>query len=249
MQYLYGMHPVMEAIKCGRKFEKVLLKQGLDSRVCHDLLQLMGENGIPYQFVPVEKLNRIAKGTHQGVVALTGTVDYVDIDTLVAGALARTDSPVVMLLDGVSDVRNLGAIARSLEVSGGQGIVLPAKGGAPVNAEAVKASSGALMRLPCSKVTSLREAVFCLKDAGFRIVAASEKAEKSMWDADLTGPVAVIMGSEGRGISKNMLSLSDEMLKIPQIGEIGSLNVSVASALIAFEALRQKTIKKKYKEI
>ena len=183
------------------------------------------------------------KGAHQGVVAFVAQIEYVEIDKLIENALARTSNPMFMLLDGVSDVRNLGAIARTLEVAGGQGIIVPAKGGAAINAEAVKASAGALMRLGTSKVSNLRLAVFSLQQAGFKIVAASEKADKLIYDVDLTGPVAIIMGSEGEGISKGLLELADETAKIPQQGEIGSLNVSVASALFAFEAVRQRTVK------
>jgi len=241
LQYLYGMHPVIEALRSGKKFDKVLVKSGLEGSQYRDLMMLLGKMEIPYQFVPVEKLNRTVRGAHQGVVAFIARIDYVKIDSLITNALSKTESPLVMMLDGVSDVRNLGAIARSLEVAGGLGIIVPAKGGAAINAEAVKASAGALMRLDCCKVSNLREAVFSLQEAGFRIVAASEKAGKSIWETDLTGPVAVIMGSEGEGISKGMLALADECAKIPQVGEIGSLNVSVASALIAFEALRQKS--------
>ena len=240
MQYLFGMHPVIEALRSGRKFDKVLLKQGLEGSQFKELFQLLGENDVPYQFVPVEKLNRTVRGAHQGVIAYIARIDYVDIDILVNNALARSASPLVMILDGVSDVRNLGAIARTLEVAGGQGIIVPAKGGAAINAEAIKASAGALMRLDTCKVSNLRLAVYALKQAGFKIVAASEKASGLIYDVDMTGPVAVVMGSEGTGISKGMLALADETAAIPQMGEIGSLNVSVAAAIVAFECVRQK---------
>lgn len=243
MQYLFGMHPVIEALRSGRKFDKILLKTGLEGPQYRELMELVNAASIPYQWVPVEKLNRTVKGAHQGVVAFVAQIEYVDIDKLIKNALARTSNPMFMLLDGVSDVRNLGAIARTLEVAGGQGIIVPAKGGAAINAEAVKASAGALMRLGTSKVSNLRLAVFSLQQAGFKIVAASEKADKLIYDVDLTGPVAIIMGSEGEGISKGLLELADETAKIPQQGEIGSLNVSVASALFAFEAVRQRTVK------
>ena len=242
-QMLYGIHPVMEAIRAGRTFDKVLLKQGMEGEQFRQLYALIGEKKINCQFVPVERLNRAVRGAHQGVVAFVAQIEYVDIDKLIENALARTSNPMFMLLDGVSDVRNLGAIARTLEVAGGQGIIVPAKGGAAINAEAVKASAGALMRLGTSKVSNLRLAVFSLQQAGFKIVAASEKADKLIYDVDLTGPVAIIMGSEGEGISKGLLELADETAKIPQQGEIGSLNVSVASALFAFEAVRQRTVK------
>lgn len=240
MQYLFGMHPVIEALRSGRKFDKILLKTGLEGPQFRELMELVNEAGIPYQWVPVEKLNRTTRGAHQGVIAFVAQIDYVDIDQLINNALGRTHSPLLMILDGVSDVRNLGAIARTLEVAGGQGIIVPAKGGAAINAEAVKSSAGALMRIDTCKVSNLRLAIFSLQQAGFKIVAASEKADKLIYDVDMTGPLAIIMGSEGEGISKGILPLADEMAKIPQLGEIGSLNVSVASAIVAFEAVRQR---------
>lgn len=245
MQYLFGMHPVIEALRSGRKFDRILLKQGMDGPQYRELMQLIGDRGIQYQWVPVEKLNRVAKGgAHQGVVAYIASIDYVDIDQLITNALALSRNPMIMILDGVSDVRNLGAIARSLEVAGGQGIIVPAKGGAPVNAEAVKASAGALLRIDTCRVSNLRLAIYSLQQSGFKIIAASEKADKLIYDVDLTGPVAIIMGSEGTGISKSILPLADDTAKIPQSGEIGSLNVSVASALFSFEAVRQRLNKK-----
>lgn len=240
MQYLFGMHPVIEALRSGKKFDKILLKTGLEGPQYRELMELVNEAQIPYQWVPVEKLNRTTKGAHQGVIAFVAQIDYVDIEQLINNALGRTHSPLVMILDGVSDVRNLGAIARTLEVAGGQGIIVPAKGGAAINAEAVKASAGALMRIDTCKVSNLRLAIFALQQAGFKIVASSEKADRLIYDVDMTGPTAIIMGSEGDGISKGVLGLSDEMAKIPQLGEIGSLNVSVASAIVAFEAVRQR---------
>ncbi len=240
MQYLFGMHPVIEALRSGKKFDKILLKTGLEGPQYRELMELVNAAEIPYQWVPLEKLNRTVRGAHQGVIAYMAQIDYVDIDQLINNALGRSQSPLIMILDGVSDVRNLGAIARTLEVAGGQGIIVPAKGGAAINAEAVKASAGALMRIDTCKVSNLRLAVFALQQAGFKIVASSEKAENLVYDIDMTGPVAIVMGSEGCGISKGILALADEAAKIPQLGEIGSLNVSVASAVMAFEAVRQR---------
>lgn len=240
LQYLFGMHPVIEALRSGRKFDKLLLKQGLEGPQYRELMQLVTEKEIKYQWVPIEKLNRVTRGAHQGVIAYLSQIEYVDIEHLIENALSKTSSPMLMILDGVSDVRNLGAIARSLEVAGGQGIIVPAKGGAAVNGEAVKASAGALMRLDTCRVSNLRVAIYSLQQAGFKIVAASEKADKLIYDIDLRGPVAIVMGSEGSGISKGILSLADEMAGIPQSGQIGSLNVSVASAIVAFEAVRQR---------
>lgn len=243
MQYLFGIHPVMEAIRTGKKFEKILLKQGMEGPAYRELITLIGENNIPYQYVPIEKLNREVRGAHQGVVAWISEIDYVDVETLINNALASSDSPVLVILDGVSDVRNLGAIARTLECSGGKGIIVPAKGGAAINGEAVKASAGALLRIDTSKVPNLRLAAYLLKQSGFRLIAATEKTNQSIYDVDFTGPVAIVMGSEGKGISDSLLAICDEKAAIPMVGEISSLNVSVATAVVLYEALRQKSHK------
>lgn len=242
-QYLYGMHPVLEAVRTGKKFDKVLLRQGLENPQFRELMELLQKNGIPYQFVPVEKLNHTVRGAHQGVIACIASIDYISIEEMVDTALAVTPSPLIAILDGVSDVRNLGAISRTLECAGGNGIIVPAKGGAAINADAIKSSAGALMRIGISKVPNLRYAVYYLKQSGFSIVAATEKADGSIYDADMTGPCAVIMGSEGRGISQSVLSLADVRASIPMSGEISSLNVSAAAAVVLFEAVRQRQAK------
>ena len=239
MQYLFG-HPVIEALKAGRRFDKVLLKTGLEGSQFKELMTLINEREIPYQWVPVERLNRSVRGAHQGVIAYLTQIDYVDIETLVNNALALSDSPLLVILDGVSDVRNLGAIARTLECAGGQGIIVPAKGGAAINADAVKASAGALMRIDTCRVPNLRLAAYYLKQSGFRIVAATEKVDSLLYDARLTGPLAIVVGAEGTGISRSMLELADEKVAIPMAGEISSLNVSVAASVLLYEAVRQR---------
>lgn len=239
-QYLYGVHPVLEAVKAGRNVEKVFLKQGLEGPQLKEILDALSEKGIPYQFVPAEKLNRLAKGAHQGVVASIAQLEPVSLEELVNNALAQRDSPMFIILDGVSDVRNLGAIARTLECAGGSGVILPAKGGAALNADAVKTSAGALMRLDVCRVPNLRYAAYYLKQNGFRLVAATEKVDRLIYDADMTGPVAIVMGSEGKGISRTMLELSDDRVAIPMAGEISSLNVSSAASVMLFEAVRQR---------
>ena len=240
MQYLFGMHPVLEAVKAGKKFAKVLLKQGLEGAQFRELMELLKENEIPFQFVPGERLNRAVRGSHQGVLAYISQIDYVGIEQLVNNALGMSENPLLVILDGVSDVRNLGAIARSLECAGGHGIIVPAKGGAAINADAVKASAGALMRMDTCKVPNLRVAAYYLKQSGFKLIAATEKTENLIYDVDMTGPCAIIMGSEGKGISQAMLDLADYKAAIPMAGEITSLNVSVASAVLMYEAVRQR---------
>lgn len=239
-QVLYGIHPVMEAIRAGKRFERILLKQGMEGEQFRQLYALIGEKRINCQFVPMEKLNREVRGAHQGVVAYIAQIETVDLESMVEKALAESRNPLFIILDGVSDVRNLGAISRTLECVGGNGIIVPAKGGAAINAEAIKASAGALTRIDASRVPNLRYAAYYLKQSGFRIVAATEKVDRLIYDADLTGPIAIVMGSEGKGISSSMLELADEKVAIPMSGNIGSLNVSTAAAVIMYEAVRQR---------
>lgn len=240
-EYLFGMHPIMEAIEAGKRIEKVMIKQGLDGAQFHKLLKTLQDSGVVVQFVPEERLNRVAKGRHQGVVAIISKVEYSSIEKIVEDALSSDSAPILVLLDGVSDVRNFGATARSAEFAGAKGIILPAKGGAAVNAEAIKASAGALLRIPATKVPNLRSAVYYLMESGFQIVAATERGDVSIYDIDFNKPTAIIMGSEERGISDSILAIAEYKAKIPQAGKIGSLNVSVAASVIMFEALRQKT--------
>ena len=238
--YLYGMHPVTDAVRQGRKFERVLLKKGLEGEQFRALLDELQARDIPYQFVPVEKMNRLVKGAHQGVIAYLAQIEYVSFEEMVENALSRKANPVFLVLDGVSDVRNLGAIARSAECAGVDGIVVPAKGSAAINADAVKTSAGALLRIQTARVANLRTALYYFRDSEFQIVAASEKAEDEMYDVNFKKASVIVMGSEGTGISEPVLSLCTVGARIPMAGETGSLNVSVAAALMMFEVVRQR---------
>lgn len=238
--YVYGMHPVTDAVRQGRKFEKILFKKGLEGEQFRTLLDEVSQRGIPYQFVPLEKMNHLVKGAHQGVIAYLAQIDYVPFEEMVEGALSRRASPMFLVLDGVSDVRNLGAIARSAECAGVDGIVVPAKGSAAINPDAIKTSAGALLRIPTAKVANLRVALYYFRESEFQIVAASEKAEDEIYDVNFRKPTVIVMGSEGKGISDPVLSLCTVGARIPMAGETGSLNVSVAAALVMFEAVRQR---------
>lgn len=239
--YLYGMHPVTDAVRQGRKFEKILFKKGLEGEQFRVLLEEVTQRGIPYQFVPVEKMNRLVSGAHQGVIAYLAQIEYVPFEEMVEAALSRKAHPVFLVLDGISDVRNLGAIARSAECAGVDGIVVPAKGSAAINADAVKTSAGALLRIPTARVANLRTALYYFRDSEFQIVAVSEKAEDTMYDVNLRKATVLVMGSEGTGISEPVLSLCTVGARIPMVGETGSLNVSVATAVLLFEVVRQRT--------
>lgn len=241
--YIYGIHPVIEGIRSGRKFEKIILKQGMEGLQYKELMDLIKENDIPFQFVPIQKLNYLIKGSHQGVVAYLSQIDYVSYEEMIELAMSRKEAPIFLMLDGVSDVRNFGAIARTAECAGIDGIILPAKGGAAINADAIKTSAGALLRIPTAKVSNLKLPIFYLLESGFQIVAASEKADDVIYNINLRKPTAIVLGSEQKGISSAVLDLCTHSAKIPLMGEIGSLNVSVAAAMVIYEAVRQRTIK------
>lgn len=239
--FLYGMHPVMEALNVGKKIEKVIFRQGMEGTQFRTLLAQLEEAGVPFQFVPAEKMARLERGKRsQGVIAYLAQIDYTPFEEALERALERESAPIFIMLDGVSDVRNLGAIARGAECAGVSAVIVPAKGGAAINGEAIKASAGALLRIETCKTQNLRIPIYILKERGFQIVAATEKCDSLIYDIDFTKPTAIIMGSEGKGVSDSLLALCDEKAKIPMRGDIESLNVSVAASIVMFEAVRQR---------
>ncbi len=242
INYIIGMRPVMEAVMAGKKIDKVFLKSGMGGDLFAELVALLREHNIAFQFVPVQRLEKISHGRHQGVIAQLSSIDYVPLEEAVENAFKSGDAPVFVLLDGISDVRNLGAIARSAECAKASAIVVPARGGALVTPDSVKASAGALVRMNISKVSNLKEAIYYLKDAGFKVVAATEKGDEMIYNVDFRGATAIVMGSEGKGISPAVLALCDVRCRIPMLGEIGSLNVSVATSIVLFEAVRQRIL-------
>ena len=230
----------MEAIAAEKDIDKVLLQTKTDSQTHNELFQLLREKEIAFQFVPIEKLNRITRKNHQGVVAFITQVAYTPLEEIIAGSYESGRDPFILVLDHISDVRNFGAIARTAECAGMNGIVIPDKGGVSISSDAVKTSSGALMSLPVARVKSLRESVRFIKEAGLTVVAASEKSETILFDADLSGPIAIILGAEDKGVSPGLLELADYSIKIPLYGRIESLNVSVAASILIYETIRQR---------
>jgi len=238
---IYGMHPVREALIGNKKLEKILIRKGMDSPAAADITELARQQNVPVQYVPQEKLNHMSGNkTHQGVMAVLAQLDYISLEEAVEAASANNKYPTVLLLDGVSDVRNFGAIARTCECAGVGALILPAKGGAAVNQDAIKTSAGALLRIPTCKVPNLKTALYYLKESGYTITGTVSGAERSIYDADYCRPTAFVMGAEGKGISDGVMQLCDQLVSIPQLGEIGSLNVSAATAIVLFEAVRQR---------
>lgn len=240
--FIVGIHPITEALESNKNIEKVMFRQGMDGPQFRALLDQLREREIQVQFAPQERLNRLSKANHQGVIAFLPQIEYVTLEKFTIPEEGSSTLPLVLILDGISDVRNFGAIARSAECAGAQGIILPAKGSATVNADSIKTSAGALLRVPICKVSNVREAIFFLQATGYKIFASTEKAQTTIYQADFKVPAAIILGSEDRGVSKSALDLSDQQIRIPMVGQISSLNVSAAAAIIQFEVLRQRTL-------
>ena len=240
---IFGVHPINEAIRSGKPIDKILLKQGFKSEGIPGLLALLREQHIPFQYVPTEKLNRMCSGNHQGIIAQVSELEYTDLEKLIPMLFDQGKLPAVVLLDGITDVRNLGAIARSAECAGLDAIVLPAKGSAQINADAIKTSAGALHNIPVCRVTNLVNAARFLRESGFQLIAASEKGSDFIYSSDLTQPVALVMGAEDTGIDAGLLRMADHFIKIPLFGKIQSLNVSAAATVLFYELVRQRNFR------
>ena len=238
---IFGIRAVIEAINSGKTIGKVFLQKDLNGPLFSELNTLIKSHNIASSFVPVEKLNRLSKNSnHQGVVAQTSAIDFVNIEDLIAETLEKTSTPLFLLLDKVSDVRNFGAIIRTAECTGVDGIIIQKQGNAPVSADAIKTSAGAAFKVPVCKVDHIKDAVFQLQAENIQIVAATEKTDQLIYDVDLTLPTAIIMGSEDRGINPSILKIVEHKAKLPLLGDIESLNVSVACGAILYEATRQR---------
>lgn len=238
--FVFGIRPVIEAIRSGKEIERILMQKEVGGSVVTELVQLANKHNIPIVKVPMEKLNRITRKVHQGVICFMSSVIYASLDNIVSEVYRKGETPFILVLDRVTDVRNFGAIARSAECMGIQAIVIPSRGSAQINSDAVKTSAGALNYIPVCREDNLKTTLKYLKDNGLKIIACSEKGGKNIDSADCTGPMALIMGSEEDGISSEYLKLSDEMLKIPITGKIQSLNVSVAAGIMMYEVVRQR---------
>ena len=236
---IFGIRPVAEAIEARKQIERIYIRKGADGQLMNDLKDLMARHHIRYQEVPVEKLNRLTRGNHQGVVAQIAAIEYVELNDILE-RVPEDETPLIVVFDGVTDVRNFGGIARSAECAGAHGLITPLKNSAPVNGDAIRSSAGALQNIPVCRVGSIRNTLKALQAEGFQIVAATEKSRKLLYDADFRKPTAIVMGAEDKGISKEVLKLCDEQLAIPLIGHTESLNVSAAAAIMLFEVVRQR---------
>ena len=237
---IFGIRAIIEAINSGKSVDKVFVQKGLKGDLFFQLDKLLREHSISTSFVPIEKLNRLTKKNHQGVVAQISPIDFHELDDLVINVIESGKTPLFLLLDQLSDVRNFGAIIRTAECTGVDGIIIQKKGGAPVNGDTIKTSAGAVFKVPICKVDHIKDAIYHLQSSGIKIIAATEKTDNSIYDISFKDPCAIVMGSEGKGISNSVLKIVDNKAKLPMFGEIASLNVSVACGAFLYEAVRQR---------
>lgn len=236
-QIIYGLRPVIEALTSGTAIERVYLQKGLTGQLAADLAARLRKAEIPVQYVPIEKLNKLTTGNHQGVVATMASIKYHQFIELAE----REDAPrLIVLLDHITDVRNMGAIARTAECTGVGALIIPDRGSAAIGPDAIKTSSGALLRLPVCRESNLKTLVNLAKQCGYQIVAATEKGTVHYRRVDFTRPTLLILGNEETGISPELLKMSDLRAKLPIVGEVASLNVSVAAGVFLYEALEQQ---------
>ncbi|MDR1883094.1 MAG: 23S rRNA (guanosine(2251)-2'-O)-methyltransferase RlmB [Prevotella sp.] len=242
-EMIFGIRAVMEAVEAEKEIDKVIVKRELQGDLSKELFAMLKSHGISVQRVPNERLDRFTRKNHQGVIAFLSAVAYEKIENIIPFLYESGKDPFILVLDGITDVRNFGAIARTCEVAGVDAIVIPAKGSVTVNADAVKTSAGALLKIPVCKEPNITSVIRFLKNSGIKVVAAGERGVDMYTAVDYTGPVAFVMGAEDVGVANENLRIADNLVRIPHFGSIGSLNVSVAAGVLVYEAIRQKGLK------
>jgi 23S rRNA (guanosine2251-2'-O)-methyltransferase len=237
---IFGIRAIIEAINAKKEIDKVFVQKDAQGDLMQDLMKTMKRNNINFSYVPIEKLNRLTQNNHQGAVATIAPISFVALESLVEGVIESGKKPLFLILDQLSDARNFGAIIRTAECTGVDGIIIQKQGSAPVNGDTVKTSAGAVFNVPICKVDHIKDAIFYLQGSGIKTVAATEKTESHIYDINFNEGVAIIMGSEDRGVNPSVLKIVDEKAKLPMFGTIESLNVSVACGAFLYEALRQR---------
>jgi 23S rRNA (guanosine2251-2'-O)-methyltransferase len=237
---IFGIHPLIEAIESGKELEKVFIQNNLQGPLAKELQFKLRDLKIPFQYVPMERLNRLTRKNHQGVVAYISDIIYHKIEHLLPSIFEKGKIPLLVMLDEITDVRNMGAIIRTAECTGADAVIIPQKGSAQINEETMKASAGAVNLMPICREPSLAEALHFLKSSGLQVIACTEKTDNPYTKTDYTLPTVIILGSEGSGISSELMKLSDAQVRIPLMGKIESLNVSVSAAVVLYEAVRQR---------
>ena len=237
---IFGIRAIIEAIESGKSIDKIFIQKGLSGPLFQEMNRHIKKENLSISYVPIEKLNKLSKGNHQGVVANISPIKFVSLEKMVEDSQANSTTPLFLLLDGLTDVRNLGAITRTAECCGVTGIIIPEKGSAPLNADAIKTSAGAAFKIPICKVNHIKDAIFHLQTYNIKLVAATEKTDDLIYDLELNQPLGIIMGNEEKGISPSILKVADFKAKLPLLGSIDSLNVSVACGAFLYEVVRQR---------
>jgi len=237
---IFGRHPVVDAIKSGTQFDKLVIQKGTRGEFEKEIRHLAKQFNIPLQYVPKERMARMTSGNHQGILGFVSLISYYKIEDLLPTIYEKSETPLILILDGVTDVRNFGAIARSAEVCGAHAIVIPQKGAAQINADALKTSAGALTKIPVCRENSLINAIDYLQLSGIQVIASDLQGKKMLPKMDLTVPIGLVIGSEQEGVSPAVLKKVNERFIIPQKGTTDSFNVSVATGIMLYEAVRQR---------
>ena len=239
---IFGIHPILEALKSELVIDKLFLQKDSNHSKIQEIVTICEKSDVTINYVPLEKLNRLTKGNHQGVVAITSPISFYSLESLVENIIQEKENPLFLILDQLSDVRNFGAIIRTAECTGVHAIIIQKKGGAPVTGDTIKTSAGAIFKIPICKVDHIKDAIFYLKASNIITIAATEKTNETIYDLNLNAPLAIVMGSEGKGVSKSVLNIVDQKAALPLLGDINSLNVSVACGALLYEVLRQRNL-------
>jgi len=239
--FIFGYYPVLEALEAGATLDKIFIHQGSEAHRFESIIKIAAERDIPVNLVPLVKLDKLTRSNHQGIVAYLSPISFVSLEALISAQEEKENPGLFIVLDQLTDARNFGGIIRTAECTGVSGIIIQKTGGAPVNADTVKTSAGAVFNVPICKVDHVKDAIYYLQGSGYKVFGASEKATENYFNSDFKAPVAIVMGSEDKGISKSVMGLLDGLISIPMLGKTKSLNVSVAAGAILFEVLRQRT--------
>jgi len=241
-EFIFGIRAVIEAIKAGKQIDKLMIRSGLQGELIQELMPLVKEHQVSFQYVPNEKINRITMKNHQGVLAFISPIEFQNIENILPSLFESGKNPLFIILDKVTDVRNFGAITRTAECANVDAIIIPEKGSAQISGDAVKTSAGALLKMPVCRVKNLLQTIKFLQESGIQIVASTEKASELYYKTDFSIPTAILMGAEDKGVDMEYLRIADQMVKIPILGEIESLNVSVAASIMMYEAVKQRMV-------
>ena len=238
---LFGIYPVIEALKAKQTIDKAYVQKGLQSPKIDAIVADLEALNTTISYVPLEKMEKLCRSNHQGIILISSPIEFVALETMVEAVLESEKTPLFLILDQISDVRNFGAILRTAECTGVDGVIIQKKGGTPVSGDTVKTSAGAIFNIPICKVDHIKDAIYYLQGSGITTIAATEKTQDTIYNLELNEPMAIVMGSEGLGVSKSVLSIVDKKASLPLLGVINSLNVSVACGALLYEVVRQRS--------